>query len=312
MSSSSHNTNSTQDISGPIAWSLSIGAHIGLALVAFFITWSVIRDEENPPRAVTAAWHEQAIVEQAEILVEIPALSQVVEKEPEQREPEKIVTRQKPEQARDGLAVLHEIATTGNVPKKAAREPETEVKFMGLDAVAARRIVYVVDASGSMMLHLSTVLEELERSLRKLHPKQMFGVVFFQNKKSIAVPPKGELVYANASNIEKAMRWSGKVTAFGYCNPIVAIKTAMRLEPEVMYLLSENITGTGSYEVPEEELLEAIDGLNPVDTRNGLRKVQINCIQFLSEDVNGTMEKIAKIHGGDDGYVCIERGKVVR
>jgi len=315
MSSSSHNTNSTQDISGPIAWSLSIGAHIGIGLVAFFITWSVIRDEEDPPRAVTAAWHEQAIVEQAEILVEIPALSQVVEKESEQHEPEKIVTRQKPEQARDGLAVLHEIATTGNVPKKATREPETEVKFMGLDAVAARRIVYVVDASGSMMLHLSTVLEELERSLRKLHPKQMFGVVFFQNKKSIAVPPKGKLVYANASNIEKAMRWigtSGKVIPTGGSNPIVAIKTAMRLKPEVMYLLSENITGAGSYEVPEEELLEEIDGLNPIDTRNGLRKVQINCIQYLSEDVNGTMEKIAKIHGGDDGYVCIERGKVVK
>jgi len=311
MSNSSHNTNSTQDISGPIAWSLSVGAHIGIGLVAFFITWSVIRDEEDPPRAVTATWHEQPIVEEAKI----PALSEVVEKEPEQREPEKIVARQKPEPARDGLAVLHEIATTGKVPKKATREPETEVKFMGLDAVAARRIVYVVDASGSMMLHLSTVLEELEWSLRKLHPKQMFGIVFFQNKKSIAVPPKGKLVYANAANIEKAMRWigtSGKVIPTGGSNPIVAIKTAMRLEPEVMYLLSENITGAGSYEVPQEELLEAIDGLNPVDTRNGLRKVQINCIQYLSEDVNGTMEKIAKIHGGDDGYVCIERGKVVK
>jgi hypothetical protein len=311
MSNSSHNTNSTQDISGPIAWSLSVGAHIGIGLVAFFITWSVIRDEEDPPRAVTATWHEQPIVEEAKIF----ALSEVVEKEPEQREPEKIVARQKPEPARDGLAVLHEIATTGNVPKKATREPETEVKFMGLDAVAARRIVYVVDASGSMMLHLSTVLEELERSLRKLHPKQMFGIVFFQNKKSIAVPPKGKLVYANAANIEKAMRWigtSGKAIPTGGSNPIVAIKTAMRLEPEVMYLLSENITGAGSYEVPQEELLEAINGLNPVDTRNGLRKVQINCIQYLSEDVNGTMEKIAKIHGGDDGYVCIERGKVVK
>ena len=98
----------------------------------------------------------------------------------------------------------------------------------------------------------------------------------------------------------------------GGSNPIVAMKTAMRLKPEVIYLLSENITGAGRYEVPAGELLAAIDRLNPVDARNGLRKVQINCIQYLTEDPNGTMQKIAEIHGGDDGYTFIERGKVVK
>jgi hypothetical protein len=62
--------------------------------------------------------------------------------------------------------------------------------------------------------------------------------------------------------------------------------------------------------VPADELLEAINKLNPVDKRNGLRKVQINCIQYLSQDVAGTMRKIAEIHGGDDGYTFIERGRV--
>ena len=228
---------------------------------------------------------------------------------------EKVIEQKKPEPVRDGLAVLHQIATTGDVPKEAVRKPETEVKFMGLDAVAAKRIIYVVDASGSMLLHLSTVLEELERSLRTLHQKQEFGIIFFQKAKSISVPPKGKLVFANASNIEKAMRWintSGKVIPAGGSNPIDAMKSAMRLKPEVMYLLSENITGAGRYEVPVVELLAAIDTLNPVDSRNGLRRVQINCIQYLSQDVHGTMKKIAAIHGGEDGYTFIERGKVVK
>ena len=314
MCTPTHNSNTSRDISGPIAWTFSVGAHIGIGLLAFLITWSVIREEEAPPQVVTATWHEQPIVEEASAPIEIPP-EEPVDPEPEQVEPEQVVEQTKPEAVRDGLAVLHHIATTGEVPKAAVRKPETEVQFMGLDAVAAKQIVYVVDASGSMLLHLSTVLQELERSLRTLHPKQEFGIIFFQNKKSIPVPPKGKLVFANTSNIDKAMRWihtSGRVIPAGGSNPMDALKAAMRLKPQVVYFLSENITGGGGYEVPEEELLAAIDKLNPADVRNGLRRVQINCIAYLSQGTNGTMKKIAEIHGGVDGYTFIERGKVVK
>jgi hypothetical protein len=75
-------------------------------------------------------------------------------------------------------------------------------------------------------------------------------------------------------------------------------------------LLSENITGAGRYEVPVDALLASIDKINPVDSRNGLRRVQINCIQYLTQDPMQTMQKIADIHGGDDGYTFIERGRV--
>jgi len=305
-----------QDISGPVAWALSISVHVGVALIAFFVTWSVIRDEEEPPRVVTSTWHEQLVVEEAVLPMPLPPKPEKVEPNEEEQPQEQVeitVMDEQEENVQDGLAVLHQIATTGKVPKKAIRKPETEVKFMGLDAVAAKRIVYVVDASGSMLLHLLTVIDELERSLRTLHPKQEFGILFFQKNKAIVVPPIGELVSANAVNINKAMRWidsTDKVIPTGGSSPIVALKTAMRLHPDVIYLLSENITGAGRYEVPEVELLAAINKLNPADKRNGLRKVQINCIQYLSQDSSGTMEKIAEIHGGDDGYTFIERGRV--
>ena len=184
---------------------------------------------------------------------------------------------------------------------------------MGLDAVSARRILYVVDASGSMLLHLSSVLVELERSLRTLHPKQEFGILFFQQDKAIAVPPKNALVPATAQNITKAMHWintSGKIIPSGSSNPINALKTAIRRKPDVIYLLSENITGSGRYEVPPDEVLAALDSLNPIDSRNGRRKVQINCVQYLTPDPMHTMERIAEIHGGEDGYTFIERGRV--
>jgi hypothetical protein len=90
------------------------------------------------------------------------------------------------------------------------------------------------------------------------------------------------------------------------------MKNAMKLKPDVIYLLSENITGAGRYEVPVEQLLGELDDLNPIDSRNGLRRVQINCIQYLTQDPLRTMQRIAEIHGGDDGYTFIERGRVGR
>jgi hypothetical protein len=315
MCTTSDKPNKNQDVSAPIAWTLSIGVHIGVGLLAFFITWSVIREDDTPPQVVTASWHEQPIVEEALQPLQLPQEPEVKKEKKEVVIPKRKVKVEIKKPLDDGLAVLHQIETTGEVPKEVLREPETEVQFMGLDAVAAKRIVYVVDASGSMMLHLSSVLKELERSLRALHPKQEFAIIFFQKRKAIQVPPKGDLVFANANNVAKAIRWihkSGKVIPTGGSNPIVAMKDAMRLKPEVIYLLSENITGAGQYEVPPKELLLEIDALNPKDSRNGMRQVQINCVQYLSQDVRGTMKKIAEIHGGEDGYTFIERGTVVK
>ena len=294
------------DASKSIAWIVSISVHAGIGVLAFFITWSVVRIEEGPPQVVTSTWHEQPVNELAKLPMALPP-SPILEMDlPALPLPSSKAAVQ------DGFAVLHEISSGGEIPEFARRETETEVQFMGLDAVAAKRIVYVVDASGSMLLHLTIVLEELERSLRTLHPKQEFGIIFFQQDRAIAVPPRKSLVFANSNNIRKAMEWaySEKVIASGGSNPINAMKMAMKLKPDVIYLLSENITGAGRYEIPVNELLDSLDQLNPVDERNGLRRVQINCIAYLTQDPHRTMQRIAEIHGGDDGYTFIERGRV--
>ena len=296
-------------ISKPVAWVVSLGLHIGLGALAFFITWTVISIEERPPVIVTPQWHEQNSIDDAQLP------SEPLQTTEDQTDSSQLV--QLPEQQAnefDGFAVLHQISSTGVIPEFAKRDPETEVQFMGLDAQAARKIMYVVDASGSMLLHLSGVLEELERSLRTLHPKQQFGVIFFQQNDAIVVPPVKKLVHATAVNIDSTLKWirtSGKVIPSGGSNPIEAMEVAVRMKPDVIYVLSENITGAGRYEVPVDELLQSLDELNPIDTRNGLRPVQINCIQYVTEDPMGTMRKIAEIHGGNDGYTFISRGKVV-
>jgi hypothetical protein len=298
--------NVKQDSSTAIAWILSIGMHLGLGLIAFLITWTVMRTDDAPPPLITATWHEQPSGASSELPMLLPPTPQV-------ELPTVLIAPPESASISDGIAVLNQVAQGSPLPQLARREPASEAKFMGLDAVAAKRIVYVVDASGSMLLHLSTVLHELQRSLTTLHPKQEFSIVFFQQNKSITVPPRNSLRPATPHNISTVMEWiqtSGEVIPTGSSNPVAAIRTAMKLQPDVIYLLSENITGSGVYEVPPDELIAQLEKLNPVDPRNGRRRVQINCIQYLTKDSLGTMQRIAEIHGGDDGYTFIERGRV--
>ncbi|MBC8203021.1 MAG: hypothetical protein H8E91_04250 [Planctomycetes bacterium] len=296
-------TSSTTSI---VAWVLSIGVHVGLGALAFLITWSVIKTAEDPPPIVTATWHDQSSQPMA-FPVESTQVEEVGFTLPPLPEPH-------PRVVQDGLALLASTTPT-TMPELARRDEPTEAAFMGLEAVSARNIVYVVDASGSMLMHLSDVVKGLEQSLFDLHKKQTFAILFFQKDQVIAVPPANRLVPANVKNIQNAMRWiqSGdNVITVGKSNPVKAIARALRLKPDLVYLLSENIRGAGQYEVSPEELLASLDSMNPVDSRNGRRRVRINCIEFLTSDPANTMRRIAEIHGGIDGYTFIDRSKVSR
>ena len=60
----------------------------------------------------------------------------------------------------------------------------------------------------------------------------------------------------------------------------------MRYRPELVFLLSDNITGRGKYEVDRADLLSMIDGANKD------RKTKINCIQFIHPDsLNQSFER---------------------
>ena len=177
---------------------------------------------------------------------------------------------------------LHQNQNSVRIPELVMQQEETQSEFMGLDAVAAKRVVYVVDASGSMLMHLSSVVKELNRSMQQLHPKQEFGIIFFQQNNAIHVPPKGRLQPASGRNISSAINWigeSGHVIPSGGSNPMAAIKAGLRMKPDVMYLLSENITGSGKYAVSPETILEALHKLNTQESTTGKRRVQINCVE---------------------------------
>jgi len=157
---------------------------------------------------------------------------------------------------------------------------------------------------------LPIVLKELERSLDGLTPRQQFSVAFFRRNEALVVPPVHRLIRATEDEKRRVLTWCREeVTPEGRSNPIEAIRAAVRLKPDVIFVLSDNITGSGEFEIDQAELLALLDRLNPAD-EDGRRPVQINCVQFLDPDPLDTLRRIAEVHGGTRGYKLLNRAEL--
>ncbi len=124
--------------------------------------------------------------------------------------------------------------------------------FVGLTTTNAKHIVYVIDASGSMIPTLPIVIGELSRSLSALSDRQSFAIIFFRRNAALMVPPAGRLPTATPEARRLALAWIDEnVVPAGRSNPLAAIEKALGLEPDVIFLLSENITGSGEFEIDQ-------------------------------------------------------------
>jgi hypothetical protein len=180
--------------------------------------------------------------------------------------------------------------------------------FAGLRAGNVGSVVFVVDASGSMIASLRTVIDELARSLSRLGPTQRFSIIFFQRNGAVAAPPEGRLRPATPEAIRAAIEWArGEIRPAGRSDPVVALERALALEPDAIFLLGTAVTGTGDFEASTGEILARLERLNPIDAESGRRKVEIQCIQYLDPDPAGTLRAIAERHSGDYGFRFVSR-----
>ena len=190
-------------------------------------------------------------------------------------------------------------------PTTSDREPTAS--FFGVSGSDVQSVVYCIDASGSMIRSLPMVLEHLGHSMDQLAPPQRFSVVFFQDNEAVPMPNFAALPLATAEQKRAVIRWMHQeIVPRGRSNPLRALELALSLQPDVIFLLSENITGAGPFEIEADRLLAALDEQNPV-LPDGLRGTAIKCIQFLEEDVLGVLRQIAEVHGGPDAYNFVER-----
>lgn len=308
-------------------WLVSFGVHASVIALAFFVVWTVTMPKPpTPPPAVVSFFdpapmrttpdkpeskhaaetenEEQPLLEPEPTPAALPSPESILDEAIPKAASEPMVA--KPEQPSEVAELMYE-----------RRFPDVE--FFGSGSGNAESIVYVVDASGSMVSTFPLLKRELEHSIRKLAPTQLFQVVFFQGNaetgeaRALSCPHPAEpqrtretrLIRATHSNVRAVIAWIETVRPEGRSNPIPALEIALGLKPKVVFLLSNTITGVGEWEADAQSILKRLDALNPADPRNGNRPVAIKTIQFLQEDPSGLLQAIGRIHGGTDGYTFI-------
>lgn len=206
---------------------------------------------------------------------------------------------------------------TPRISPDAVRERRLpEVRFAGLGVSNVQDIVYIVDASGSMVSSLPVALNYLQQSIQKLVPSQRFQVIFFGRQPVSAAPHPGDakqpalpirLIRASPDRVAEVLAWTRSVLPGGRSNPIPALRQAIALRPDAVFILSNVVTGLGEWESDKPSLLSEVDALNPPDPQTGRRPVVIKTLQFLEEDPAEVMKTIGLTHGGKDGYKFIPR-----
>jgi hypothetical protein len=298
-----------------VSWITSMGLHGGLALavIAFAATAAHFAAKPTPPPALVMDFQQPVYAPTTALVAQSGPAAPATPTAPTNGLPSASASEQLRAAASDALAAIRRAEPPISLAAQPAHLVRGEsrpiqVDFVGLRASNARRIVYVVDASGSLVGSFPQIVEELRRSLMKLDPRQQFGVIFFQRGDAVTVPPGGALQPATPERLAEAVQWiDGKMIPAGRSNPLAALEAAMALKPEIIFLLSADITGAGDYEISERTLMDALDRMNPRDPATGLRGVRIQCVQFLDPDPSGTLERLAREHGGADGYRYLGR-----
>lgn len=289
-----------------VPWLVSIAIHAALIAIGVTVTWTVMSDDdEDEPALIVADFEEMTFdplaTESDDDAEADDAADAPAEPLTEAWQP----TDDVPADPMDWMDAGGEAA--------ADFEPQPGgegARFLGLSATNARDVVYVIDASGSMIRSLQIVVEELGRSLDRLTTPQRFAIVFFQRNDALVAPP-GRLTPATEQARLDALRWIDEtVIPAGRSNPLPAMERALSMRPDAVFLLSENITGSGEWEIEQSTLLAELDRMNPADAQTGRRPTQINCVQFLDPDPLETLKIIAERHGGPEGYRFLSRRRL--
>ena len=173
------------------------------------------------------------------------------------------------------------------------------VAYASAGAVQPRgeRVVYLVDASGSLLDSFPHVVEWLGDSLDALDRQQRFTVLFFRQGQVIEVPPPG-LKASRFTSKAKVWNWmqpeTGNVLPQGRSGLGEALEAAMAYRPSDVVLLSDDsLSRRGEGDSIVADVSGALAG----------RSVVIHAVQFFYRDEAGALEALADRFGGYYDYI---------
>jgi hypothetical protein len=158
-----------------------------------------------------------------------------------------------------------------------------QTSFFGLRA-RGQFFVYVVDCSGSMIdddrFPRATI--ELRRSVLALTQPQKFEVIFY-NEDSIPMPggPIPRTADLDAKNLLR--KWLTIIDPDGGTDPRLAVKQALSLRPDAVFLLSDGAFPDGT-----------VEEVNKLNTH----RIPINCVDLAGGLGGDHLKRIAASSGG--------------
>ena len=159
--------------------------------------------------------------------------------------------------------------------------------FFGLEA-RGRKFVYVVDRSSSM--HGDKILAaktELVRSVSGLRRNMRFYIIFYNER--FEAMQASDLVKATEQSKRRFFTWVEGVPARGGTDPTEAMRLALSLKPDAVWLLSDGLFG--------DQCADAIRAANPG------AKVQIHTIAFYDNAGERLLRRIAEDNRGHYRFV---------
>lgn len=171
--------------------------------------------------------------------------------------------------------------------KAGGRQPG-RATFFGTIA-EGRRFVFVVDMSGSMEgAKFLRARGELLRSVKDLFEDQEFSIVFYNHQ---AFPlTESELLPVTKKNMSKTITWVNRVSPIGNTNPVPALRIAMNLEPDGIFLLTDG-------EYPEPHAVVQVAGNQPTP------KIPIHTLSFVNRVGEPVLKEIARVTNGTYRFV---------
>jgi hypothetical protein len=178
-------------------------------------------------------------------------------------------------------------------------------KFFGVGG-RARRIVFVLDASGSMLGQFDFLRLQLNRALDVIQPPQSFNILFFNEDNPPAASP--DLMFATPDNKRAAKTYVERQEPHGATEPLGALSKAFAMKPDLIYFLIDPT------DFPDRDAV-----LRLVHKYDADAKIKMNIIAFphiLEKDspppdpeVMKFVSQLAKQTGGRADYIDYEKAK---
>ena len=163
------------------------------------------------------------------------------------------------------------------------------------------RIVFLVDASGSLVDSLPQMLAWLKQALQTIEPHEQFAIYFFKADKPIAIKPEGLVSPKRDILAQIEENWlspdAAAVFPSGRSNPTLAIQQAMSLNPTDLYLLSDDAFAKHKGDTTAQQAIEI------VKQTIGEQDVRVHGVQFFYRSDQSILETLANQYKGTYEFV---------